>query len=141
MTEPTDQLQITLRSNNLSATKPREIVFRALLGNEPQSMQQLVNRCKDDINRASVYRTVALYERLGIIQRLQIGWKYKLELTDSFMHHHHHLSCSRCNAVIPITEDVGIERRILALAKAQGFAPQDHQLEIRGLCADCQAII
>lgn len=92
-----------------------------------------------DVDRASVYRTVALFEALGIVQRLQIGWKYKLELSGDFVHHHHHLSCLQCGRIIALPEDTVLEKRLHALANTQNFLSQDHQLEIKGLCADCRA--
>jgi Fur family transcriptional regulator, ferric uptake regulator len=138
MSEPFNQLQQALKSSHMSSTKPRQVVFEALLDHEPQTMHQVVAGCKSLVDRASVYRTIALFERLGIVQRLQIGWKYKLELTDSYMHHHHHLSCVSCGQTIPLPEDVKLEHRLTSLARQQGFSPQDHQLEIRGLCKQCK---
>jgi Fur family ferric uptake transcriptional regulator len=137
MADSITQLGITLKKQGFSLTKPRQVVFEVLQHHEPQTMPELVAACGGKINRASIYRTIALFERLGIAQRLQMGWKYKLELTDLFAHHHHHLTCNRCSKIIPLNEDAVLEARLRTLARAQDFAPTDHQLEIRGLCADC----
>ncbi|HUD10669.1 MAG TPA: transcriptional repressor [Candidatus Saccharimonadales bacterium] len=136
MNEPDSQLQEALHSSGYSLTTARRAVFTALRGNDPQTMRELVIRCPD-IDRASVYRTVALFENFGIVQRLQIGWKYKLELSDQYAPHHHHASCQNCSKIIALPEDTVLEKRLLELAKAHNFQPQDHQLEIRGLCASC----
>jgi Fur family ferric uptake transcriptional regulator len=117
-------------------TESRRAVFQALLGQEPQTMRQLVAACPT-IDRASVYRTVILFERLGIIQRLQIGWKYKLELTEDFSHHHHHLTCLHCGRVISFDESPALEAELRRIAVANNFAVQSHQLEIQGLCERC----
>jgi len=138
MSEPIEQLEQTLKKNSFSLTAARRTVFLALQGHEPQSMHDLVVRCGNGVDRASIYRTIALFERLGIVQRLQMGWKYKLELTGSFVHHHHHLSCVNCGKIIALPEDDVLEARLHTLAAAKRFQPQDHQLEIRGLCVDCQ---
>lgn len=137
MSEPLDQLKTTLKTNRQSLTTVRLAVFSALQGKEPQTMRELVEACGGQVDRASVYRTVALFERLGIVQRLQIGWKYKLELSDAFHQHHHHLTCSRCGITIPLPEDTSLERRLHQLAQTQGFTMQGHQLEIQGLCKNC----
>ncbi len=137
MSEPIDQLTQSLKSAGYSLTQARKAVFSALQGHEPQTMHELVASCKT-VDRASVYRIIALFEQLGIVQRLQIGWKYKIELTGSFVHHHHHLSCLQCGKVIALPEDEDLENRLHDLASAQNFLPQDHQLEIRGLCQTCQ---
>jgi len=101
-------------------------------------MHSVVAACNDKVDRASVYRTIQLFEQLGVVQRLQIGWKYKLELSDKFSAHHHHLSCVQCGRTIAIDEDTALEKRMRLLASAYGFLPQGHQLEIRGLCEACQ---
>ena|SRR5882757_6382807 len=139
MSEPIEQLEQTLKKNSFSLTAARRTVFLALQGHEPQSMHDLVVRCGNGVDRASIYRTIALFERLGIVQRLQMGWKYKLELTGGFVHHHHHLSCVQCGKVIPLPEDANLEKRLLQLAGSQNFEAQNHQLEIRGLCVDCRS--
>src|ERR1700733_372533 len=105
MIEPLEQLKITLKAHHQSLTKSRLLIFTALEDKEPQTMHEIVAACQGQVDRASVYRTIALFERLGIVLRLQIGWKYKLELSDDFHHHHHHLTCRQCGKTIPLPED------------------------------------
>lgn len=138
MSEPIDQFVTLLKNHGYSVTKVRLLVFAALQDQEPQTMQQIVHVCKPKIDRASVYRTITLFEQLGIVQRLQIGWKYKLELSDSFHHHHHHLTCRRCGAVIPLHEDSALEERLAELSRQYAFTMQGHQLEIQGICQNCR---
>jgi Fur family ferric uptake transcriptional regulator len=125
-----------LKSNGQSVTKARLSVFEVLLGQEPLAMHELVKRA-GQIDRASVYRAVDLFERLGIAQRLNTGWKYKLELTDKFAEHHHHLTCVHCGRTIAMNESE-LEDLITKLAAAHHFTPKAHQIEIQGLCAECQ---
>lgn len=131
-----ERLSKSLKDNGYSFTAARRTVFAALQGHEPQTMQEIV-AASPGIDRASVYRIIALFEQLGIVQRLQIGWKYKLELTDPFSHHHHHFSCNRCGRVTELPEDHQLEARLWKLAKTNGLVVQDHQLELRGLCQSC----
>jgi Fur family ferric uptake transcriptional regulator len=138
MAEPLQQFSTTLKASKQSLTKSRLAVFGALQDKEPQTMREVVEACKGRVDRASVYRTIALFEKLGIVQRLQIGWKYKLELSDAFHHHHHHLTCLKCGRTIPLPEDRQLEARLHGLARAQNFVMQGHQLEIQGLCAGCR---
>lgn len=138
MSDSQEQLAKALRAHGQSVTKARQTVFGALQGKEPQTMSEVVSACHE-IDRASVYRTISLFESLGIVRRLQIGWKYKLELTDAFHHHHHHLSCVECGGLVSLSEDVGIENRLRQLAIQHGYTMEDHQLEIQGVCKQCQA--
>ncbi len=133
-----DSLEIRqyLKDRGQSLTKSRLAVFNALRGHEPQTMQQLIAACPD-IDRASVYRTIDLFEKLGIVQRLQIGWKYKLELSDAFSRHHHHMTCLRCNRITSFDETQELEQQLRWIAGHNRFKIQAHQLEIQGLCARC----
>lgn len=99
-------------------------------------MHELVDRA-DSIDRASVYRAVELFEKLGIVQRLNTGWKYKIELTDKFSAHHHHLTCVQCGRTIALKESE-LEQFIDDIARGHGFVPEAHQIEIQGRCRDCQ---
>ena len=131
-------LQKVLAANGYHVTKARRATFDLLLAPEPQSMGELTKKAAGKIDRASVYRNVALFEQLGIVHRIYIGWKYKLELSDDFLAHHHHLSCLRCGKVIDIHDDALVEQFIADVTKRFGFRPRRHQLEVDGICAACQ---
>ncbi|MEO8104953.1 MAG: transcriptional repressor [Candidatus Saccharibacteria bacterium] len=138
MTVKNPTLERHLQAHHLHVTKVRQLVYQVLQDHEPQTMQQLVGHCQNRIDRASVYRTVRLFEHLAIIQRLQIGWKYKLELSNAFQDHHHHLTCLQCGRVTPLPEDHLLETQLTRLARYHDFDARDHQLEIRGLCSNCR---
>jgi len=138
MTSVQDSFAQLLKTQGHSVTKARLAVFRALVGSEPLSMHELVARSRA-VDRASVYRTVELFERLSIVQRLNTGWKYKIELTDKFADHHHHLTCTCCGQTVAMNEQE-LESFIDQLARNHGFVPGSHQIEIQGLCAACQAL-
>lgn len=125
-----------LKSKKYSITGARLTVFRALAGQEPQNMHELVGKVRE-IDRASVYRTVDLFERLGIVHRIHAGWKYKIELSDRFAEHHHHLTCTNCGRTIAMNES-DLEKMIGEIAAHHGFHPTSHQIEIQGLCVDCR---
>ena len=128
-----------LKQHGHSVTQARQDVFNAMVDSGPLTMAQLTNKVRARIDRASVYRTVELFEKLGIINRLQIGWKYKLELSDVFTGHHHHAACMNCGKVVAFEENPDLEADIHKLADSLGFKLASHSLELRGLCADCQA--
>lgn len=126
-----------LKSSRHSVTQARMAVFDELAARGPLSIKELSRRV-GGIDRASVYRAVELFERLGIVQRVNMGWKYKLELTDKFAEHHHHLTCANCGRTIEINESE-LERIITRLAATHNFRPLSHQIEIQGLCDQCQS--
>lgn len=134
-----DQLVRILRSHKLSITKSRTKVFQALYGQAPLTVAQLATECQTSVDRASVYRITALYEKLGIVQRLPYGWKYKLELSDQFEDHHHHATCSRCDQTIHLPEDDRLETYLTHLANQLGFKMTAHQVELTGFCQKCSS--
>lgn len=139
MSNPLDQFKQTLKQHNQKLTYTRQLVFEALQDKEPQTIQEVYAYCEGLADRSSIYRTIALFERAGIVKRLQIGWKYKLELSDDFHHHHHHLTCLNCGRTFPLKEDKALEKRLKILADEQGFEITDHQLEIQGFCQNCRS--
>jgi len=129
-----------LKQHGSFATKTRVELFKYLQSSPAVSMQKLIADLPSQ-DQATIYRNVKLFEKLGIVNRLQLGWNSKLELSSQFHDHHHHMSCIKCGKVIAWEEDPAIELRIQTVAMKLGFMPQDHQLEIRGLCQQCQSFV
>src|SRR3990167_1555456 len=133
MDKKISQLSDILKQHDQSVTTTRKTIFAALCGLKPMSMHELVDSVSDSVNRASVYRTVELFESIGVIKRIQIGWKYKLELADTFNTHHHHISCIRCGSVSDFEESDNLINELLQTAKTTGFEHVSHSLEISGI--------
>lgn len=136
----TNTLRALLKKNNSSLTKPRKVVFNLLYNQKPQSMQVIIERAKNDVDRATIYRTLDLFEKAGIVHRLNIGWKYKYELSDVFQGHHHHFHCSNCGTTFSLEPNAMLETMIDTVAAKSDFAPRGHQLEIYGFCSDCKRL-
>ena len=133
-----ESLEEALNHAGHSMTKVRHQVFDLLLEQEPQTMQQLLKRVAGRLDRASLYRTIKLFEQIGVVHKVYIGWKYRIELTDEFSHHHHHLSCLRCGHIVPIHDNEEIETFVSRTVKQYGFVPKQHQFEVYGICRQCQ---
>jgi len=136
MSQMNQEIATILKNNGLSVTKQRLVVFELLEDREPITMYELYDLARGKLDRASLYRTISVFEELGIVRRINIGWKYKVELSDKFAEHHHHLSCLKCHKVIPISEQE-LERFISGLAMRYNFKPVEHQVEVQGYCRDC----
>lgn len=127
----------TLKRAGYSTTRARTCVFDLLDGSEAITMHELSQLAGKTVDRASLYRNIELFEKLGIVQRLRIGWKYKIELSDTYSHHHHHITCLGCQRVTVIDEHGAIEALINDIAKHATMTAASHQLEIQGYCANC----
>lgn len=129
------EIKNLLKAQGFSATKTRMGVLRAILAHQPASMNQLITALPD-VDRATVYRTVDLFVDLGIAKKVSTGFKYRVELGDSFQEHHHHLTCLRCGNVIDI-HTPEIEYALEQTALNNGFRAIRHDLEIAGYCSNC----
>ena len=138
-TDSIDNFKTIISQNGYRMTAARRATFLLLLHSEPQSMRELIAKAAGTIDRVSVYRSIELFEQLGIAHRIYVGWKYKLELSDEFIAHHHHLSCLRCGLIIDIHDDAHIDEFIKDVAAKVGFTPRRHMFEVDGMCKDCIA--
>ena len=129
------EIKNVLKQNGFTATKTRIAILQAILAAQPATMQQLISSLPD-VDRATVYRTVDLFVDLGIAKKVSTGFKYRVELGDSFQEHHHHLTCLRCGSVIDV-HTPEIEYAIEQTASNNGFRPIRHDVEIMGYCANC----
>jgi Fur family transcriptional regulator, ferric uptake regulator len=118
-------------------TEPREIVVRALVAQpgviNPEALSYELH--PEGVGRATVYRTLDLLERYGMLARVHVDGCHGYTLCDEG--HHHHLLCSGCNAVLPV-DATGVEAEILRLAEELKFRVDTHTLEFAGLCEACQ---
>jgi len=94
---------------------------------------------------ATVYRTLELLHRLGMVQKVTSNdgqGRYQLRSADK-QDHHHHLICTRCGRIVDYRDFVGEELELVkktqeALTKKYDFAIQDHNIEFLGLCDKCR---
>ena len=125
-----------LKDSGHFVTAPRMRMFGLLQHHPALTLKELITLVKKH-DQTTVYRNMDLFERLGIINRLRFGWHTKIELSDIFQHHHHHMTCVNCGKVWTLKEDELIEKQITKLVQKKNFVAKDHQLEIRGICKNC----
>jgi Fur family transcriptional regulator, ferric uptake regulator len=99
-----------------------------------------IARKKDPgINRATVYRTVALLKQLGLIDELDLmhleGEKHYYEAKTN--RDHCHIACFRCGAIMEYTSS-SFDNLREEIAKESGFAIRVLRLEVGGTCPKCR---
>ena len=120
-------------------TLPRQQVLEVFTRHPlPMTVAEVHRRLQDRrINRASVYRAIHLFCRLGILTTAgHIAEGRRFELSDNHRAHHHHLICERCGGVIDFEECAlgAFERRIRQQTR---FQVRRHELQFFGLCWTC----
>ena len=110
---------------------------------QPVSLPEIMER-EPQLAQSSVYRNLGVLEQAGVAVRIVTNDEFaRFELAEAHGgHHHHHLICSSCGAVEDFTLSSSVEATIVgeleALANRHGFVPTEHQVDLVGLCADCQ---
>lgn len=139
-----DVLKQRLVEGGYKLTKQREIIFKTLLDNNdkhlsPEELAGLVEEKDPEIGIATVYRTLMLFEELGLLFKLDFDdnrSRYEL-IEDRQAHHHHHLLCTQCGKVTEVRFDLldDMEKKI---TNDYGFAITNHDLKFYGICSNCQ---
>jgi Fur family ferric uptake transcriptional regulator len=90
------------------------------------------------VSRASIYRILDELERLGLVQRVEIGQPMvRFERACKPEEHHHHLVCDACGLVMPFS-DPALERAITSLSDRVPLSVSEHEIVLRGACRDCR---
>ena len=87
---------------------------------------------------ASVYRALDGLDRLGLVQRVDLGdGVSRFEPAGPTGDHHHHLVCDDCGKVEPFA-DPSLEAALERVAGTRGYAMAAHDVVLRGACG-CRA--
>src|SRR5947209_1455591 len=97
----------------------------------------LVEQRDPSIGRASVFRTLDLMIKLGIVwTSVQGGSTVHYMLMPGG--HHHHIVCTTCDKLIEF-EDCRLGTLIAALEDEYGVRVEGHLLELYGVCEECRS--
>jgi Fur family ferric uptake transcriptional regulator len=129
-----------LREAGLRPTAQRLAVVRELErepnGASAQELHVRLRRRGLGIGLATVYRTLQALTEHGTIDSLpRTGGEASYRLCGHA--HHHHLTCVSCQRVVEL-EGCTLEEWLGRVSREQGFALTGHQVELAGLCSDCQ---
>lgn len=137
-----DRARETLEAEGHRTGGARSAVIELLDGEDCcLTAQEILERLSgggDRIGIASVYRALELLQRLGLVQRVDIGEAgYRYERVVPGGDHHHHAVCDRCGRVTAF-EDRELERAIERLGKRLRHAVAAHEVVIHGACPRCE---
>ena len=131
-----------IKEKKLRLSHPRLLIYQELsnavnpLG--PQELYQGLLKKEKRIGLTSIYRSLNLFESLGIVFKIINGssFKYKLcELED----HHHHIVCKTCGHVVELNF-CDISDWSKKVMESTGYEVTDHQLNFYGFCRACKPL-
>lgn len=103
------------------------------------SLLETARKQDRDIDRATVYRTIALLEDRGLIDELDLmhieGEKHYYEAKTS--RDHCHMACFRCGAIMEYASS-SFEKLKSEMAQQSGFQIRMVRLEVGGFCKRCR---
>ncbi len=99
-------------------------------------LHRTLEKRQEDISLSTVYRTVKVMARMGILRELELAEGHKhYEINTSSPHHHHHVVCIQCNRTIEFENDSILKQSIKQVEKC-GWHMLDCQLTIYGICTE-----
>ncbi len=132
--------QVEARGIRLTAQRRAliETIQQATSHLDAATLLKLARERAPNINRATVYRTIELLKKLGMIDELDLmhldGEKHYYEVKTE--QDHLHLACFVCGKIIEFTTP-SFERLKREIAAKTAFSVQVVRLEVGGLCSDC----
>ena len=88
------------------------------------------------VNISTVYRTLELLKRLGLVTETDLGGG-RVRYHSAEKGHHHHLVCRQCGAIIDLDEAL-LSPLKSALLQEYKFSADLRHLAIFGRCANCK---
>lgn len=147
MVNPSENFKDHLKEKGYKLTSQRQAVLDIII--EHKSMHLSTEEIYDyvrlsypEIGLATVYRTLILLDRLGLVYKLDLDdgcSRYELNKYNED-HKHHHLICTKCGSVAEVQGDLleALEEQIL---KKNNFIVKDHRVKFYGLCSKCSGDI
>lgn len=136
----TSQLQTVIHAQGLRATRQRQLVLDVLKENpghlDAEAIHDQVKIRDPRISLATVYRTLALLKRLGLVTEHNLGEDHgHFEAAPSAPHYH--FTCLQCKRVIEF--DAPAVREIVQdLAAQQQLQVTETHLTLSGYCRTCR---
>jgi Fur family transcriptional regulator, ferric uptake regulator len=132
-----ETLRRTLHERGFRMTPQRQLVLDAVqqLGHAtPEQICASVQRQAPAVNITTVYRTLDLLERLGVVRHTHLG--HGAPTYSAREHEHVHLVCHRCGGVTEVPTDL-LDDLAVRLRTDHGFRLDATHVALSGACADC----
>jgi Fur family ferric uptake transcriptional regulator len=101
-----------------------------------EELHQVLDEQQENISLSTIYRSVKLMARMGILRELELAEGHKhYELNQPFPHHHHHIVCIQCNKTVEFNND-SILKHSLKQCEKEGWHLIDCQLTVMTICPE-----
>ena len=130
-----------LRQRGYKLTPQRRAVLGVIAQSQghltPTALYDRVHQQYPGIGLVTIYRTLGLLARLGLICEVHAGGNCRSYLLRGPSEHHHHLICSGCGTVVDFA-DCDLAQVTERMSRKTGFEIDSHLVEFVGRCQDCR---
>lgn len=134
-----------LQEKGYKFTTQRRAILDTIMENSDKHLSSeeiydIVRKKYPETGLATVYRSLQIFEELGLIYRLDFDdGRVRYDVYNgAHDHQHHHLICISCGDVIEVEEDLldDMEKHIM---EAKDFEIIDHNVKFYGYCSKCRS--
>lgn len=139
-----EKVRNILKEHGHKFTRQRVEIYKVFLNKQgshlsTEEVYQEASEKDKNIGIATVYRTMLLFEEVGILDKISFDdgvTRYELKNESGEKHRHHHLICVDCGKVTEVKLDLldNLEKEI---EEEENFTIVDHSLKFYGHCKEC----
>ena len=117
------------KEKNIKLTKQRKLIFDIIDEYDEVTFKDIKNKCNNEMNNSTIYRIIELFlDNNIIVKTLNDEIYYSINKNE----HKHYIYCVKCHKktlinICPIDS-----------IKNTGYKVLSHQIQINGICNDCQ---
>jgi Fur family ferric uptake transcriptional regulator len=135
-------LRNVFRKKKLSLSHPRLMIYlelsKALSPMSPLEIYQSLLKKKKKIGLTSIYRSLELFESLGMVFKIVNGSSVRYKLCE-LENHHHHIVCKACGNVVELNF-CDISDWSKKVTDSTGYHVVGHELNFYGFCKACSPL-
>ena len=90
-----------------------------------------------NISLSTIYRILDVFVEKGLVVKIIASDKMKAHFELNDMNHSHHITCMRCNSLVPV-DNCPFHVYEKSLEDKTGFDITGHKLLIYGYCSQCK---
>ncbi len=139
-----DSLKSELNIKGLRFTREREMILHLFQNLEQgnhlsaEDVYGLLSKQRERISLSTIYRTLKLMTRMGILRELELAESHKYyELNTNAQNYHHHAVCAQCGMTMEFENSSIVKHALKQLDKA-GLELIDCQLTIYAICPEAK---
>ena len=129
----------SLRAAGYRVTPQRQAILHILEDSDrPLNVEEILSRMEGYRSGVpTIYRNLQQFTEQGWIEPIVGPDQVMRFVRCRSLKHHHHVQCEQCGRMVEV-EGCAIRKALESMASRSGFQITRHQLQLFGLCPECQ---